>query len=179
LDDSEDDMDEEDESTAELKASYSKRASIKIRNQLKQEVKQEEVKVIEPVLEPGVIDYVCVVGARDIGDQKSDDGARGWVNSVPECCILEQFPPNEDFHVKNGRSAVLPGKVEWFCMPEGCRLWRGLTPPNHDELNNLKRFSASSPAQVLTLVVSFDACLGVTQHHFHGLSLRRIPTSTV
>jgi len=72
-------VDEEDESTAELKASYSKREPpIMIRNQLKQKVKPEEVKVEEPVLEPvGVIDCVCVVvGARDIGDQKADHGGQ-------------------------------------------------------------------------------------------------------
>jgi len=160
LDESEDDMDYE-PSGATSKASYSKRASLKIRSQLKQEIKPEEAKIEEPMLEPGIIDFVCVVGARDIGDQKADDGARGWVNSTPECCILEQFPSDDKFHAKNGRPAVLPGKVEWFCFPEGCRLWRGLTPPNYDELN-LKRFSASSPAQVATSFASFDACLGCT-----------------
>jgi WD40 repeat protein len=161
LDDSEDDMDEIFEKGAELKASYSKRASLKIRQSLEKERKPVSEKVEEPVLEPGIIDYICVVGARDIGDQKSDDGARGWVNTNPECCVLEQFPPNDEFHMKNGRMVPLPSKVEWFCFPEGCKLWRGMTPPNYDELN-LKRFSASSPGQVATSFASFDACLGCT-----------------
>jgi WD40 repeat protein len=161
LDDSEDDMEEDDDGTAEIKASYSKRASLKIRNQLKQEIKPEDVKIHEPELEPGVIDYICVVGARDIGNQKADDGGRGWVNSTPECRILERFPPSDEYHLKNGRSALLPGKVEWFCLPEGCRLWRGTTPPNHEELN-LRRFSAASPSHVSTSVASFDAFLGCT-----------------
>lgn len=160
LEDSEDEWEGE-EGKVVLKASYAKRASLKIRDQLKQEVKPSDDKVDEPMLEPGVIDYICVVGARDIGDQKADDGARGWVNSTPECCVLEQVPSNDEFHLKNGRTAVLPGKVEWFCFPEGCRLWRGSTPPNHDELN-MKRFSASSPAHVSTAIASFDACLGCT-----------------
>ena len=45
-----------------------------------------------PLLAPGIIDYFCIVGARDIGDQKSDDGSRGWVTSQPECVVVEQFP---------------------------------------------------------------------------------------
>lgn len=160
LNESEDDMDDVDPG-GEVRLSYSKRASLKIRRQLKQDFEPEVEKVQEPMLEPGIIDYVCVVGARDIGDQKADDGSRGWVNSTPECCVLEQFPPNDEFHIKNGRMVALPGKVEWFCFPEGCRLWRGLTPPNPDELN-LRRFSASSPPMVSSTVACFDACLGCT-----------------
>jgi len=167
LDDSEDDLEDgaEDGSSKERRknASFSRRASMSIRSQLRKEVQLSEVKQKEeePVLEPGVIDYVCVVGARNIGDQKSDDGASGWVNSAPETCVLEQFPPSPDYHVGNGRNVALPDKVEWFCFPEGCRLWRGTTPPNADELN-LVRFSASSPANIATTIASFDACLGCT-----------------
>jgi hypothetical protein len=144
-------------------ASFSRRASISIRNQLRKEVRLDEVKQKEeePVLEPGVIDYVCVLGAHNIGDQKSDDGASGWVNSSPESSVLEQFPPTTDYHVGNGRNVTLPDKIEWFCFPEGCRLWRGTTPPNAEELN-LVRFSASSPANIATTIASFDACLGCT-----------------
>ena len=159
LDESEDEF--EGDTKTELKSSYSKRASLKIRKQLKQEVKPLLEKPVEPVLEPGIIDFVCVVGARDIGDQKDDDGASGWVNSTPECCVLEQFPPSDDFHSKRGRSSVLPGKVEWFCFPEGCKLWRGFTPPNHDELN-LKRFSGAASGHISSSIASFDACLGCT-----------------
>ena len=164
LDDSEDDMDDAVEKPGlELKASFSRRASMKIRNQLKKEKKPVEVvpKEEEPVLEPGILDYVCIVGARDIGDQKTDDGSSGWVNSTPECALLEQFPPSPDFYANTGRNALLPDKVEWFCFPEGCKLWRGTTPPNSEELN-LKRFSASSPANIATTIASFDACLGCT-----------------
>ncbi|GKZ01322.1 hypothetical protein MPSEU_001083200 [Mayamaea pseudoterrestris] len=164
LDDSEDDMDEDDDMEAQVRASYAKRQSMKIRNQLREESARREAKhqvKKEPELVPGVIDFVCVVGARDIGDQKYDDGSNGWVNSSPECCILERFPPNDDFHLDKGRIATLPDKVEWFCFPDSCRLWRGSTPPNLDELN-LQRFSASSPANIATSIASFDACLGCT-----------------
>jgi hypothetical protein len=161
LDDSEDDMDEGVDGRVEMKASYSKRASLKIRKQLKQELKPRIEKAVEPILEPGIIDYICIVGARDIGDQKNDDGSSGWVESTPDCCILEQFPPDDDFHTKRGRNAVLAGKIEWFCFPEGCKLWRGLTPPNHDELN-LKRFSASTSGNIASSIASFDASLGCT-----------------
>lgn len=167
LNDSEDEMDDDEDAspTKELSASFSKRASQKIRKQLKQEtsatIEVPAKELVEPSLEPGIIDYAFIVGARDIGDQKDDDGAKGWVNSTPEFCILEQFPPNDEFHAKNGRKAILPNKVEWFCFPDGCRLWRGLTPPNYDELR-LKRFSASSPSQIATSFASFDACLGCT-----------------
>jgi hypothetical protein len=68
-------------------------------------LKQEELERLKhngPYLEPGIIDYICVVGAKNIGDQKDDDGKKGWVNSDPECCVLEQFPSNE-FHKSNGR----------------------------------------------------------------------------
>ena len=160
LDESEDEMDESD-SKIELKASYSKRAALKIRKQLKQEVKPRIEKAAEPVLEPGIIDFISIVGAKDIGDQKNDDGSSGWVDSTPDCCILEQFPPNDEFHTKRGRNAVLAGKIEWFCFPEGCKLWRGLTPPNHDELH-LKRFSASTSGNIASSIASFDASLGCT-----------------
>ena len=164
LDDSEDDLEEEGAKTERKKgASYSRRAAISIRSQLRKETRSEQkpVKEQEPVLEPGVIDYVCVVGASNIGDQKSDDGASGWVNTTPETCVMEQFPPTQEYHSQNGRNVALPDKVEWFCFPEGCKLWRGTTPPNAEELN-LVRFSASSPANVATTIASFDACLGCT-----------------
>ena len=63
----------------------------------------ERPKPEEPELDPGVVDFVCVVGARDIGSQRNDDGSKGWVHSTPECCVLERFPPDDDFHIKNGR----------------------------------------------------------------------------
>lgn len=128
LDESEDDMDDGDDMVNQLKASYAKRQSLKVRSQLKEESAKEQAKNLvkqEPELIPGVIDFVCVVGARDVGDQKHDDGASGWVNSNPECCILERFPPDDTFHQNKGRSASLPDKVEWFCFPDSCRLWRG------------------------------------------------------
>lgn len=158
-DESEDEMD--DVGIRKGLASFAKRTSHQIRSHLKEEVAVEPKAVDEePELVPGIIDFAFVVGARDIGDQKLDDGSSGWVNSTPECCVLEQFP-EDAFHASNGRKCVLPNKVEWFCFPEGCRLWRGSTPPNLDELN-LKRFSASSPANISTTIASFDACLGCT-----------------
>ena len=167
LDESEDDIEEDNEEkpARELKkaASFSRRASKSIRAQLRKEVQMGVVKhkEEEPVLEPGVIDYICVVGPQNIGDQKSDDGASGWVNTSPDSGVLEQFPPTAEYHAANGRNVALPDKVEWFCFPEGCRLWRGTTPPNAEELN-LVRFSASSPANIATTIASFDASLGCT-----------------
>lgn len=161
LDDSEDDMEELDDASAGLRASFSKRASIKIRNQLKREGASAEKKIEEPVLHPALIDFACVVGARDIGDQKQDEGARGWVNTRPECVLLERFPQTDEFHASNGRMIALGEKIEWFCFPEGVKLWRGTTPPNAEEMN-LKRFSAASPSLISTATALFDAYLGCT-----------------
>jgi DENN (AEX-3) domain len=115
----------------------------------------------DPYLSSGICDFVAVVGASNIGDQSQDNGAKGWVNSNPECAILEQFPPNDDFHLKNKRFVTLQNKSEWFCFPEGCRLWRGAEPPSHTDLN-LKRFSASSPGGAASSIAAFDACLNCT-----------------
>ena len=87
----------------------------------------------EPELTPGVIDFVAVIGARDIGPQKNDDGSRGWVQSTPECTTLERFPPDDEFHVNNGRMTGLP-QLEWYGFPEGCKLWRGTRPPTAAEM---------------------------------------------
>lgn len=56
-----------------------------------------------PLVKPGVIDFIAVIGCRDIGDQANDDGSPGWVESIPECSVLEQFPNDDAFHVKHGR----------------------------------------------------------------------------
>jgi len=156
MDQSEDDVDE---GLSDVRASFSKRTSLNMWNKLQKEavVKQEE----EPILKPGLVDFACVVGARDIGDQKSDDGSRGWVNSSPECALLEQFPPNDEYHTQHGRQVSLPQKIEWFCFPEGVKLWRGSTPPNADELN-LLRFSSNSPVSMSPSTAIFDAYLGCT-----------------
>jgi hypothetical protein len=68
------------------------------------EKKDEEDKLMQhgPCLEPGIIDYICVVGPKDIGKPVGDMSARGWMSSEPDCCVLEQFPP-KDYHRKNGR----------------------------------------------------------------------------
>jgi WD40 repeat protein len=121
----------------------------------------EEVNAEDPVLEPGVIDFISVVGCRDIGIQTNASGRKGWVESTPESVIFEQFPPDNEFHRRAGRSALLPEMVQWFCFPEGCRLWRGTGPPSHTDLN-LKRFSASSPPNVASSLATFDACLNCT-----------------
>ena len=115
----------------------------------------------DPVLEPGFVDFICVVGVNGIGDQKDDDGSKGWVNTSPECTLLEQFPPNDEFHNRHGRNVALANKVEWFCFPEGWRLWRGLEPPSPEDLD-LKRFSSSMPPQVNLSVAAFDSCLNCT-----------------
>ena len=78
---------------------------------------KEAIRQNGPFLNPGIVDYVCVVGAKNLGDLKGDDGTRGWIEPTgyagaemgdgregggPECGILEQFP-NDDFHSKHGR----------------------------------------------------------------------------
>jgi hypothetical protein len=65
MDASEDDMDEDDDTDpqTDINASFSKRASMKIRSQIKEESPQKEMKEEEPVLQPGIIDFLCVVGA--------------------------------------------------------------------------------------------------------------------
>ena len=76
---------------------------------LEENLKNEELERLKhngPYLDPGIVDFICVVGAKNIGDQKDDDGGKGWVNSEPECCVLEQFPSN-DYHKSNGRLVTL------------------------------------------------------------------------
>ena len=63
---------------------------------------EDRLKSNGPHLEPGIVDYICVVGAKNIGDQRELRNGRGWVDSEPECSVLEQFPSNE-FHKSNGR----------------------------------------------------------------------------
>eukprot|EP00934_Nitzschia_sp_Nitz4_P006995 Nitzschia sp. Nitz4//scaffold263_size26989//115//7620//NITZ4_008223-RA/size26989-processed-gene-0.20-mRNA-1//1//CDS//3329544763//6985//frame0 len=124
----------------------------------KEEKKQQQVNV-DPILEPGVVDFVAVVGCRDVGEVPED--AKGWLETSPESVILEQFPPNNEFHQKNGRNALLPEMIQWFAFPEGARLWKGTSPPSHTDLN-LKRFSASSPPTLAFSMAAFDAVLNCT-----------------
>jgi len=167
-------MIEENEVTPGLSTqmSFSRRTSMDFKQQSKKAAAlfqaekaeaQKEKKQIDqdPVLASGVCDFIAVVGATNIGDQSHDNGAKGWVKSNPECAILEQFPPNDEFHAAEGRNVTLQNKAEWFCFPEGCRLWRGAEPPTHSDLN-LKRFSASSPPNVASSIAAFDACLNCT-----------------
>ena len=158
------------EDTVDINVSFSRRASMDMKKQQKasaavhdaEKPADEKKKVDEdPVLEPGVCDYIAVVGAINIGDQSQDNGAKGWVNSHPECAILEQFPKNDEYHASHNRNVSIQNKSEWFCFPEGCRLWRGAEPPSHMDLN-LKRFSASSPGGAASSIAAFDACLNCT-----------------
>lgn len=143
-------------------ASFSRRMSADARGQSEEkESTLAEIKSDDPVLEQGVVDFLAVVGCKDIGNQRKDDGMKGWVRTTPDCVVLEQFPPDDDFHIKSGRKALLPGMVQWFCFPEGTKIWRGTDPPSHTDLN-LKRFSASSPPYVASSVAAFDACLNCT-----------------
>ena len=177
--------------------SFAKRTTLQVRNQLRQQKKaasanatksksprRETVKeakeaarvanLQDPVLEPGIIDFIAIVGARDIGDQKQDDGSKGWVQSTPECCVLEQFPPTDDFHLQQGnsRNVQQPQKVEWFCFPDGVKLWRGVEPPTGtDFLSQQQQLQASpmlTPSQIMaaesesTSLALFDAYLNCT-----------------
>eukprot|EP00536_Pseudo-nitzschia_multiseries_P013777 jgi/Psemu1/261659/estExt_Genewise1Plus.C_6140004 len=149
-------------SAAYRNESFSRRATIEARCQTgERENKKEETKMEEPVLEPGVVDFVAVIGCKNIGSQKNDGGMKGWVKATPECVVMEQFPPNNEFHLKSGRKALLPEMVQWFCYPEGARLWRGTAPPSRSDLN-LKRFSAASPQNLASSTAAFDACLDCT-----------------
>ncbi|KAL3810399.1 hypothetical protein ACHAXA_004175 [Cyclostephanos tholiformis] len=120
----------------------------------------------EPELEPGIIDYVCILGARDIGNQRHDDGSKGWVQSTPECCVLERFPPTDDFHVNCGRNVGLVPQIEWFTFPEGCKLWRGHDAPTPAELVGGGVSIASSTTNAMAygehLPTKFDIALGTT-----------------
>jgi len=129
-------------------------------DQIRREEEEQKLRENGPYLEPGLVDFICVVGAKDLGNQKNDNGNKGWVESDPECTVLEQFPP-VGFHNLNGRQCSLPDKVEWWCFPEGYRLWRGSEPPTHMDMN-LKRFSASSPPRMASSIAAFDACLDCT-----------------
>lgn len=132
--------------------------------QQQQRIMLEEKELIRkngPFLEPGIVDFICVVGAKDIGDQKNDDGSKGWVESEPVSSVLEQFPPNDAFHAKHGRTCNFTGNIELWCFPEGYRLWRGAEAPTHMDMH-LKRFSASSPPSMASSIAAFDACLNCT-----------------
>jgi hypothetical protein len=144
----------------------------------KPDVETKIKKKEEPELEPGIVDYVCIVGARDIGNQRRDDGSKGWVQSTPECCVLERYPPTDDFHVNNGRNVGLIPQIEWFCFPEGCQLWRGVEAPSIPELvrggvsiassslADAARTNNSSAADAAAdgnyLPTKFDTALGTT-----------------
>ena len=122
----------------------------------------EKQDALNPMLQPGVVDFVAIVGCKDFGTlQIADDGTKGWLEASPECTVLEQFPPSNEFHMKNGRKALLPEMVQWFCFPEGSRAWRGAGPPSHSDMK-LKRFSASAPPHLASSIAAFDACLNCT-----------------
>eukprot|EP00978_Attheya_sp_CCMP212_P010248 scaffold24664_cov38-Attheya_sp.AAC.1 len=133
-----------------------------------QKTQQQNQPPMEPVLKPGIVDYICVVGARDIGallaheESSSDQLQPGWVASSPDCQTLERFPPNDEYHAQSGRFVSLPNKVEWFCFPEGCRLWRGPAPPTAADLNAKTRPQLSETANVPSSMAAFDACLNCT-----------------
>ncbi len=165
---------DESEENSEAKQSFSIPAGIKApeasivqysinesKDKLQEDLPQDKSNVLNPVLEPGVIDFIAMVGCKDIGNVKADNGSKGWVESSPECIMLEQFPEDNEFHLRNGRKALLPEMLQWFCFPEGARIWRGCGPPSHADLN-LKRFSASSPPNVASSIAAFDACMNCT-----------------
>lgn len=131
--------------------------AVKVEEVVAAEVKKNKPKPTEPELGAGIVDFVCIVGARDIGNQRNDDGSKGWVQSTPECCVLERFPPNDDFHVKNGRNVGLIPQAEWFCFPEGCKLWRGAEAPTHEDL---RLGGVSTAGRSIDNPSPFDSCLG-------------------
>jgi len=121
----------------------------------------EKQDALNPLLQGGVVDFIAIVGCTHFNTQPPENGAKGWIEESPEYTVLEQFPPNNEFHIKHGRKALLPEMVQWFCFPEGARAWRGDGPPSHLDMK-LKRFSASTPANVASSIAAFDACLNCT-----------------
>ncbi len=57
------------------------------------------------------------------------------------------------------RNTALIPQVEWFCFPEGCKLWRGSHPPTHEDL---KAGGVSSTTRSLldASYTAFDTYLG-------------------
>jgi hypothetical protein len=46
---------------------------------LKKEEEKRKIAENGPFLEPGIVDHICVVGPKDIGDQINDIGSKGWL----------------------------------------------------------------------------------------------------
>ena len=57
------------------------------------------------------------------------------------------------------RNTSLIPQVEWFCFPEGCKLWRGPQSPTHDDLK-AGGVSSLTPASLDSSSTQFDSCLG-------------------
>ena len=108
LDDSEDELEDEGAFTSDadtfdasktvamMNASFAQRSPTESRGRATNE-KRPEAKAEEPQHELGVVDFVVVVGCNNIGNQRRDDGTKGWVESSPESVIIEQIPPNNEF----------------------------------------------------------------------------------
>lgn len=59
------------------------------------------------------------------------------------------------------RNTALIPQVEWFCFPEGCKLWRGSHPPTRDDLKSGGVSSITRPSLDTSSAV-FDSYLGST-----------------
>ena len=93
--------------------------------------------IIANELKSGIIDFICVVGPRDIDKLKKstqDSTKKGWLPTYLKYNVIEQFP-SQTFHRKNGRNIELMDEVGWWCFPEGCQAWRGKEPPTAADMN--------------------------------------------
>jgi hypothetical protein len=77
-------------------------------DKLKLQIQKEKEKIEKdgPPIKPGIVDYICVVGAKDNGDICNLDASKvkkGWLESESDSCLLEQFPSNDEVHVRQGR----------------------------------------------------------------------------
>ena len=53
-----------------------------MKQQQKLPLKEKElIRQNGPFLNPGIVDYVCVVGAKNLCDLRGDDRTRGWIDS--------------------------------------------------------------------------------------------------
>uniref|UniRef100_A0A7S1C1A4 UDENN domain-containing protein n=1 Tax=Corethron hystrix TaxID=216773 RepID=A0A7S1C1A4_9STRA len=112
---------------------------------------------VESLLEPGgIVDCVCVVGAKNCGTQAEDDGRCGWVNSRIEMNVLEFFPIGG----VDERLSLLPSLI----FPEGPRLFRSSCPPRRSDLTAFYKYTSSPSSSAYKFDLLFNCA--TTFHWF-------------